>query len=712
LDQVIGEYIDILWLVLCAILVILMQAGFTCLESGLVRAKNSIHVAGKNVVDLCIAALLFWLFGFGLMFGSSQMGLFGNSMYMFGNTGSAWLYAFFLFQMAFCAIATTIVSGAVAERIRFTGYVLCSCILSGLVYPIAGHWAWGGTLPNTNVGWLASLGFIDFAGSTVVHSVGGWMALAALIIVGPRIGRFGPQGHEIEGSDLPKATLGLMLLWVGWFGFVGGSLPKFSGEIPLVIVNTVLGGAIGGLTALALSWHYHGRPNVIRSISCVIAGLVSISASAHMITPYAAIIIGMVGAIICYFGVELLQKLEIDDVINAVPAHLFAGIWGTLAVALFAPEAKFGTGYTRLEQLGVQGLGVISIGAYAFGVGFILLSIIDRFFALRVDPESERIGLNVAEHGANTSLFKLLQEMERQRQHGDFSRPVDIEPETEAGIIGMQYNMVLDKFNSETQRRERAVKEMRMAKDAAQNASKTKSRFLANVSHELRTPLNAIMGFSEAMQTQILGPLGNKKYSEYADHIFHSGQHLLSLIKDILDLSKMEEGRFEISGVPVNLARVVDQVRNFVELPAADANIKLQIEIPTDLPKINLDDRAITQIITNLLSNAVKFTNPGGMIEFRAWLREDGGVSFHVRDNGIGIASENIDRAMEPFIQVDSEVSRKFKGTGLGLPITKSLIELHGGSIRLDSALGVGTKVTVNLPAQRTILVDNAVASN
>ncbi|TAH37680.1 MAG: ammonium transporter [Alphaproteobacteria bacterium] len=704
LNEGLSEYFDILWLVMCAILVILMQAGFTCLESGLVRAKNSIHVAGKNVVDFCIASLLFWLFGFGIMFGVSWGGIIGTSYFMFGNTASAWLYSFFLFQMAFCAIATTIVSGAVAERIRFTGYVLCSCILSSLIYPVAGHWAWGGSIPDTNSGWLAKLGFIDFAGSTVVHSVGGWMALAALLIVGPRIGRFGPQGAEIEGSDLPKATLGLMLLWVGWFGFTGGSLPQFTGDVPLVIVNTTLGGGIGGLTALALSWHFKGRPNVIRSISCVIAGLVSISACAHMITPYAAVIIGMVGGVVCYAGTELLLKLEIDDVINAVPAHLFAGIWGTLAVALFAPTSAFGTDLSRLEQFWVQLLGVISVGAYSFTVGFILLSVIDRFFALRVDPESERIGLNVAEHGANTSLLKLLQQMEQQRLEGDFSRPVEIETETEAGTIAMQYNMILDKFNSETQKREKAVKEMRTAKDAALMASKTKSRFLANVSHELRTPLNAIMGFSEAMQTQILGPLGHGKYVEYSDHIFKSGQHLLNLIKDVLDLSKMEEGKLDLNSAPVNLHQVIARVRSFVDMEIQNAHIKLTVDIPEDIPRLNADERAMTQILTNLLSNAVKFSHDGGGIDVKAWLREDMGISILVRDNGSGMEPDSIDRAMEPFIQVDSQISRRHKGTGLGLPITKSLVELHGGTITLESALNEGTTVTIHMPKERTIL--------
>ena len=698
------EYFDILWLVFCAILVFLMQAGFTCMESGLVRAKNSIHVAGKNVIDFCIASFLFWLSGFGIMFGVSSFGLFGSSFFMFGNTGSAWLYSFFLFQMAFCAIATTIVSGAVAERIRFTGYVLCSCILSGLIYPVAGHWAWGGSIPDTNTGWLAGIGFIDFAGSTVVHSVGGWMALAALLIIGPRIGRFGDNGQEIEGSDLPKATLGLMLLWVGWFGFIGGSLPEFTGDVPLVIVNTALAGAVGGIAALILSWHFLGRPNVIRSINCVVAGLVSISACAHMISPYAAVIVAAIGAVICYIGCEILIRYEIDDVINAVPSHLLAGIWGTLAVAIFAPTTSFGTDLSRIEQFWVQMLGVSAIGAYAFGVGYVLLSVIDRFFRLRVDPESERIGLNVAEHGANTSIFKLLNEMERQRVDADFTKPVDVEPETEAGRIALQYNLILDRFNEETLRREKAVKEMRAAKDAAQAANKTKSRFLANVSHELRTPLNAIMGFSEAMQTQIMGPLGHSKYVEYSDHIFKSGQHLLSLIKDILDLSKMEEGKFEIFGAPLRIKDAFDRVRSFIEMDMQRLGITLVEDIPEALPKINADERAIVQILTNLLSNAVKFSHEGGEIRIKAWLRQDGGVSFSVEDFGVGMAEDDIAHALEPFIQVDSQVSRRHKGTGLGLPITKSLIELHGGTIDLESKLNQGTKVIINMPKERTLI--------
>lgn len=693
-----GQYLDIFWFVFCAILVILMQAGFSCLESGLVRAKNSIHVAGKNVLDFCIASLLFWFSGFGIMFGVSFNGIFGTSLFAFGNTSSAWLYAFFLFQMAFCVTTANIVSGAVAERVRFAGHIILSAVLSGIIYPVAGHWAWGGSIPGTESGWLARLGFIDFAGSTVVHSVGGWMALAALFIIGPRTGRFDENGNarDIEGSDLPKAALGLMLLWIGWFGFIGGSLPKFTGDIPLVIVNTVLSGAIGGIVALVLSWFTQGRINVVRLINCVVAGLVSISASAHMLTPLAALTVGAIGAAICYVAAHLLIRAQMDDVIGAVPAHLCAGIWGTLAVALFAPELSFGTGLSRFDQLVVQITGIASIGAYAFGVGYLLLKFLNKIHPLRVSSEAERIGLNIAEHGASTSINKLLEAMEIQRQRGDFSSPVDVEPDTEAGQIASQYNMVLEKFNSETQKREAAML-------VAQAANKTKSRFLANVSHELRTPLNAIMGFAESLQTQILGPIGNKKYGEYADHIYKSGKHLLSLINDILDLSKMEEGRFDIKPQPLDVEKTFNDAVGFLTFEMDGSKIQLVKDVLQPTPKLLADERAIVQIMTNVLSNAIKFSHEGGQIHFRVWQRNDGGMSFSIKDQGIGMAADSVQKAMEPFIQVDSQVSRRYKGTGLGLPITKSLIELHGGRIEIDSALGIGTTIAVHFPPERTL---------
>ena len=248
------ELLDILWILLCAALVMLMQAGFSCLESGSVRTKNSINVAAKNFVDFCVSSALFWLFGFALMFGVTDSGLFGTSGFLFDDTANPWLMAFFIFQLGFCGTAVTIVSGAVAERMRFAGYLVVTVIVAALIYPLVGHWAWGSAAGAASGGWLEQMGFIDFAGSTVVHSVGGWMSLAAIIVIGPRIGRFGKDSVPIHGHDLPLVTLGVFLLWFGWFGFNGGSTLGLTPEVPTIIVNTTISGAFGGLVAMVLVW--------------------------------------------------------------------------------------------------------------------------------------------------------------------------------------------------------------------------------------------------------------------------------------------------------------------------------------------------------------------------------------------------------------------------------------------------------------------------
>ncbi|MCZ6733710.1 MAG: ammonium transporter, partial [Gammaproteobacteria bacterium] len=406
------QFLDVAWILVCAALVMLMQAGFSCLESGLVRSKNSINVAAKNFADFCLSSAIFWLFGFAFMFGATYGGVFGTSGFFFDETANPWLMAFFIFQLGFCGTATTIVSGAVAERMRFTGYLVIATILSAVIYPIIGHWVWGSAGGATPGGWLEGMGFIDFAGSTVVHSVGGWIALAAIIIIGPRIGRFGKNAVPIHGHDIPIVTLGVFLLWFGWFGFNGGSTLGLTPEVPTIIVNTTISGAFGGLVALGLSWRMTGRPDVTMIMNGSLAGLVGITASAHIMAPWAAVSIGCIAGVVMYGVTELLERLELDDVVGAVPVHLGAGIWGTLAVAIFGDPEALGTGLGRWEQLMVQALGVGAGFVWAFGVGFILLWLFNRWYPLRIDPEGERIGLNVAEHGASTEILDLLTEMD------------------------------------------------------------------------------------------------------------------------------------------------------------------------------------------------------------------------------------------------------------------------------------------------------------
>ena len=455
--------LDLAWVLICSALVMLMQGGFCFLESGLARSKSSINVAIKNLFDFCVAGLAFWLVGFGLMFGASTWGIVGDPRPLLTADVDAWTLAFFIFQFVFCGTATTIVSGAVAERMRFPAYLCISLIVSALFYPIFGHWAWGGTAGQGGQGWLAKLGFIDFAGSTVVHSVGGWISLAAVLVLGPRVGRFGKDSSPMYGHNLPMATLGVMLLWFGWFGFNGGSTLAVTNKLPLILLNTNLGAVSGGMAALSVSWIVLRRPDVNHLITGVVAGLVGVTAGCHILDPWAAAIVGAVAALLCFGACLLLERLQIDDVVNAWPTHAIAGIWGTLALALFASTESFGTGLGRWEQLGVQALGVTSCFLWAFGVGYVALRMLDYFVPLRVSLEDEVIGLNIAEHGARTEMLDLWGEMHAHRVSGDLTHRVRVEPHTEVGQIAQEYNRVLQQVDVEIQRHEDIAEALRQA---------------------------------------------------------------------------------------------------------------------------------------------------------------------------------------------------------------------------------------------------------
>jgi ammonium transporter len=446
-----ADPVDIAWLLVAAALVLFMQVGFTALESGLVRSKNSINVAIKNFANFLVAASLFWLFGFGLMFGRSAGELIGSSSFLF-DSNSSFLVAFFVFQLGFIGTATTLISGAVAERMRFGGYVALAIFVAAITYPVFGHWAWQDrTLQGGTGGWLRNLGFMDFAGSTVVHSVGGWVALAAILILGPRIGRFGPGAVPIRGHDLPLTTVGVFILWVGWYGFNGGSTFGMTPDVPEIILNTTIAAAFGGVVGMALTWRLDERPDVTTIMNAALAGLVGITASANIMEPWQAAVIGGVAAVVMKAAAALLERLEIDDAVGAVPVHLAAGIWGTLAVAFLGDVNAFPEASGRLEQLGIQLVGIGTCCAWAFGVSYVVLTLIDRVVPFRVDPEGELAGLNIAEHGATTEIADLLYDMDEQRRSGDFARPIRVEPHTEVGQIAAEYNRVLKTIERRTE---------------------------------------------------------------------------------------------------------------------------------------------------------------------------------------------------------------------------------------------------------------------
>ena len=482
------SYVDTLWVIDCAILVFIMQAGFMCMETGLSRHKNSINVALKNAADFGVSVVIFWIFGFGLMFGSSYNGLFGTDLFFF-KTSNAEYMTYFVFQAMFVATAATIISGAVAERMKFNGYLIITILATGIIYPIVGHWAWSSSyLSNidsakellnevdqvTSTGWLTNLGFVDFAGSTIVHSVGGWIALSAVIIIGPRIGKYSESNKgKFTGSSFPLAVLGTLILWFGWFGFNGGSNGAMDESVPLILINTFLAAAFGLLTGLGTSFIIYKKPDPFYVVLGPLAGLVAITAGCNSMTTVVAIFVGIIGALVAVLITEILNKYEIDDVVGAVPVHLGAGVWGTLAVGFFSDLNILGTDLTRLEQIKAQFIGVLTIGAFSFFGSYLILRILNYFYPLRVTPLQEELGLNIAEHNAVSVEHDLISILEKQSQSGDLAIRGPQDPFTAGGVIGLYYNKLMNKLEiSEKEKekwRSRISKEVNLAVKVQEN---------------------------------------------------------------------------------------------------------------------------------------------------------------------------------------------------------------------------------------------------
>ena len=395
--------IDTVWVLMAAFLVFFMQAGFGMFEAGFIRAKNDFNILTKNFLDYCIACIMFFLVGYAIMFGdgNSFIGLEGFGLSNARNPSGVPLLAFWLFQAAFCGAAATIVAGGMAERMKFQAYLIYTVFVSALIYPIIGHWIWGG-------GWLSKIGFADFAGSTVVHSTGGWIAFIGTVMLGPRIGKFNSDGkpRAIIGHSIPLAALGVFLLWFGWFGFNPGStLSVGNGElIGLIAMNTNLAACAGAISAMLTIWLILGKPDIAMTMNGILAGLVAITAPCAYVSGAASIVIGLIAGVIVTLGVLLFDRIRVDDPVGAVAVHGMNGIWGTLAVGLWgqktlgvANDGLFIGG--GIKQLGIQFAGAIICSLFAIAAMGIIFYLIKKTIGLRVSKDEEIRGLDIGEHG-------------------------------------------------------------------------------------------------------------------------------------------------------------------------------------------------------------------------------------------------------------------------------------------------------------------------
>ena len=396
--------IDTIWVLIATALVFFMQAGFAMVETGFTRAKNAGNIIMKNLMDFSVGTIMFWVLGFSIMFGNDLGGWIGKiDIFSQGSYEHLGLgipkEAFLIFQTVFCATAATIVSGAVAERTKFISYLIFSFIISAFVYPVAGHWIWGG-------GWLAERGFHDFAGSTAVHSIGGWAALMGAWIVGPRIGKYTKDGksNAIAGHSLTLGALGVFILWFGWFGFNPGStLSGMDAEgIAHIFITTNLSAAAAAAVTMMVTWVKYGKPDVSMTLNGALGGLVAITAGTDAVSPGSAAIIGTIAGVVIVYAIEFIDKvLKIDDPVGAVGVHGVCGALGTICVGLFATEGGllFGGGTALLK---VQLIGVIAVALWTLTTTYVLFKVIDAVVGLRVTPSEEQIGLDIEEHGIDS----------------------------------------------------------------------------------------------------------------------------------------------------------------------------------------------------------------------------------------------------------------------------------------------------------------------
>ena len=684
----------VVWMLICAILVLFMQAGFLLLEAGIVRSKNSINVAQKNAADFVICGVVFFLFGFQLTFGQGTSPFYGfGGIEPMQDNASALVVM--IYQFGFCATAATIISGAVSERMKFGSYLVLATLVAAVIYPMYAHLVWGNAIFPDNPAYLADIGFIDFAGSTVVHSTAAWVALAAIMILGPRRERFDENNNprEINGHSSVLAFMGTVILLIGWIGFNAGAVRPAAPELPQIIANTIVSASFGATAGMVLGYVLdRGLFKPMATITGLLGGLVAVTAGVSIISISGAALIGMAGGSIAILGSYVMaHKFKLDDPLDVVPVHGMAGITGTLLLVVLGDQGQM-INNSRMDQFMVQVEGIVFNFIWSFGLAYIALRGLNYVWRIRVSEEEEITGLNATEHGVTLGVDKLRIAIEKTLEAPDTATSehslkdfrIDVEHGEESAEVATAFNAILDKHTH-------TIIELDKMTKQANSANQAKSEFLANMSHEIRTPMNGVMGMAEILSKTKL----DDKQQSFVGIIISSASSLLGIINDILDFSKMEAGKMQIDERPFNLHELVGEVTQMLSAKITEKKLEIIVRTKPDLPQVFIGDSArIRQMIVNLTGNAIKFTEQGHIfIDIDGEFQENNQwkIRFNVIDTGIGIKEDQLEKVFEKFSQADGSTRREHDGTGLGLAITAKLVSLMSGELGVESEVGKGS---------------------
>lgn len=631
-----------MWILICACFVFFMQAGFVCYEVGFVQSKNVISVAIENIIAFVVAALCFYLVGFAFMFGKTLFGFIGTGRWLLLNLNNSYDYVFIFFQMMFAGTSVTIFSGSMSERTKIKALVIAAVITGTLIYPVFGHWVWGGEYIGQQT-FLSQLGYMDYAGATVVHSTAGWIALAGILVVGSRKGRWDNYGKpkRLVRSNIPFATLGTFILWFSWFGFNGGSLFKFDDKIGIILLNTNLAAATGVVGAVIITFILAKDQSFIEAIfSGALGGLVAITAGSDILTPVQSIFVGLITGSVVVLGSLLLLKLKIDDAVNAVPIHAFGGTCGAILCGIFAsPEKTKLLG--RVHQVLVQILGVSVNFIWSFGVGLLMFWIIKKIVGLRVSEEEEEKGLNIVEFSDYYSWMQRLQELRYENLSQDLNQTI----QKQNIILKRQANLL-----AATQEKERE----KIARDLHDGVGQS----LVALKINLGLMNNSVKDATLRDQAS--------KTIKLADNAIEEIRNVMYNLK------------------PVGLKRdgLGDSVRELCKKLNGLENISFTYEIDSNLPRWNETVevniyRIVQECLTNIMKHSCATVAHINMLVINETI-----VLIRISDNGKGF-------------------DLNILSSGLGLTSIKERADMINAKIFIDSEKGGGTRILLEVPYEK-----------